>query len=209
MTGAALEAPALKANLGADLEADQGVDLETDLGADLEADLESRFGAFVAENAERARRLAWQLVGGDAAAAEDIAQEAFVKSYRSLSRFRGDASLGTWFYRILVREAHNYRRWKAVRDLWGGSSDLEVTDPSPAPSGDPLLRRRITVALDKLTRKQREAFVLVHEEGFTTREVAQMLNRSPGTVKTHLHRALQALRRDLGDLRESTGERTT
>ena len=185
MTGAALETPAL------------------------EADLENRFGAFVADNAERARQLAWRLVGGDQATAEDIAQEAFVKAYRSLNRFRGDSSLETWFYRILVREAHNYRRWKRVREFWGGTSSPEAPDPSPTPPGDLLLRRRIETALGRLTRNQRNAFVLVHEEGFTTREAAQMLNRSQGTVKTHLHRALQALRRDLGDLRESTGERVT
>jgi len=172
----------------------------------LEADLESRFGAFVGENLERAHRLAWRLVGGDEAAAEDVAQDAFVKAYRSLDRFRGESSLGTWFYRILVREAQNYRRWRALRELWGGLSNQEAPDPSPEPSGDPLLRRRITEAVEGLSRRQREAFVLVHEEGFTMREVAEMLDRSEGTVKTHVQRALQSLRRELGDLGEWTGE---
>jgi RNA polymerase sigma-70 factor (ECF subfamily) len=174
----------------------------------LEADLEDRFGAFVGENLERAHRLAWRLLGGDEAAAEDVAQDAFVKAYRSLDRFRGEASLGTWFYRILVREAQNYRRWRALRELWGGLSNQEAPDPASATPGDPFVRRRITAALDGLSRKQLEAFVLVHEEGFTMREVAELLGRSEGTVKTHVQRALQALRRELGDLRESTEEDT-
>jgi len=172
----------------------------------LEADLEDRFGVFVGENLERARRLAWRLVGGDEAAAEDVAQDAFVKAYRSLGSFRGEASLGTWFYRILMREAQNYRRWRALRELWGGLSSQEGPDPDPAILGDPFVRRRITAALQGLSRRQREAFVLVHEEGFTMREVAELLDRSEGTVKTHVQRALQALRRELGDLRESTEE---
>ena len=74
--------------------------------------LEERFSALVASHRERALRLAWRLVGGDEAAAEDVAQEAFVSAYRALPRFRGDARLETWFYRILVNQAHRYRRWR-------------------------------------------------------------------------------------------------
>ena len=62
-----------------------------------ESDLELQFAEFVATHRERARRLAWRLVGGDAAAAEDVAQEAFVRAWMGLGRFRGEASLGTWF----------------------------------------------------------------------------------------------------------------
>jgi len=51
-------------------------------------ELEQRFRLFVASHRERARRLAWRLVGGDDAAAEDVVQDAFVKAYRALDRFR-------------------------------------------------------------------------------------------------------------------------
>lgn len=188
---------------------DLGAMAETSLQAPaLEADLERRFATFVADHFERARRLAWRMIGGDEAAAEDVAQEAFVKAYRGLGRFRGDASLATWFYRILVREAQSHRRWRSVRELWGGISDADAPDPGAPALGDPALRRRVLRALDRLSRSQRDVFVLVHEEGFTTREAAQLLGRSQGTVKIHLHRALQALRRDLGDLRKPTGGET-
>jgi RNA polymerase sigma-70 factor (ECF subfamily) len=53
-----------------------------------------------------------------------------------------------------------------------------------------------------LSAGQREAFVLVHMEGMTVVEAAETLNRAPGTIKSHLHRALKALRAELGDLRE-------
>ncbi len=162
-------------------------------------DLEQRFETFVASHRQRAVRLAWRLLGGDDAAAQDVVQDAFVCAYRGLGRFRGEASLATWFYRILVRQAHNHRRWRAVRELWTYSHE-DPPDPAAAPAGDPALRRRIAAALGALTRRQREAFVLVHMEGFTVREAAALMGSREGTVKSHLHRGLQHLRRELADL---------
>ena len=177
-----------------------------EMGA-LPAEREACFSAFVALQRDRARRLAWRLVGGDEAAAEDVTQEAFIRAYQALDRFRGEASLETWFYRILVRQAHNYRRWRAVRALWHSESAAEPADPTSAVQGDPGLRRRIAQALDQLSRRQREAFVLVHLEGFTVQECADFLGKPSGTVKSHLHRALVRLRAELADLDDGTGER--
>ena len=67
-----------------------------------EMELEQRFAELVAAHRDRALRLAWRLVGGDDAAAEDVAQDAFVRAWRGLPRFRGEASLATWLYRIVV-----------------------------------------------------------------------------------------------------------
>ena len=172
----------------------------------LPAEREECFSAFVALQRDRARRLAWRLVGGDEAAAEDVTQEAFVRAYQALDRFRGEASLETWFYRILVRQAYNYRRWRAVRTLWQQESEAEPADPTPVAQGDPGLRRRIAQALDHLSRRQREAFVLVHLEGFTVQECADFLRKPSGTIKSHLHRALVKLRAELADLNEGTGD---
>lgn len=171
--------------------------------ADL-TDVEARFAAFVSTHGERARRLAWRLVGGDAAAADDVAQDAFLRAWHGLARFRGEARLDTWFYRILVRQAASHRRWRAVRDRFGGHA------PEDPPGGtettaDPVLRRRIADALDRLSRGQREAFVLVHLEGFSVSEAAQVLGKAPGTLKSHLHRALSTLRRELEDLAPESG----
>jgi RNA polymerase sigma-70 factor (ECF subfamily) len=162
-----------------------------------ELDREARFTAFAATQRERALRLAWRLVGGDAAAAEDVAQEAFVKAWRGLARFRDEAALSTWFYRILVRQAYSHLRWQRVRRRFAADAPEDAPDPSPAPSRDPHLQRRIAEALAALPRTQRDAFLLVHLEGFSVGEAAEIMGRAPGTLKSHLHRARTALRRRL------------
>jgi RNA polymerase sigma-70 factor (ECF subfamily) len=166
-------------------------------------DREERFGAFVASHRERAVRLAWRLVGGDAGVAEDVTQDAFVRAWRALPRFREEAKLETWFYRILVRRAADHRRWRGVRERWASGADAEAAPARPQAPGDPALRRRIAAALDRLTRRQRECFVLIHLEGFTITETARLLGKPTGTVKSHLHRALAKLRLALADLREN------
>ena len=166
----------------------------------VDPELERRFEALVHSHRERARRLAWRLVGGDAAAAEDVTQEAFVKAFRGLAKFRGEAALETWFYRILVRQAYSYRRWRGVRDFWDSGSTTEPPDPRPDATRDPALQRRIAAALETLTRSQRDVFVLVHLEGFRVRECAELLGKPIGTVKSHLHRALASMRRELADV---------
>ncbi len=167
---------------------------------EIEADRERRFGELVAEQRERAVGMAWRLIGGDQQAAEDVAQEAFLRAYRGLDRYRAEAEMSTWFYRILVNEAQRYRRWRWVRQRLAGEVPDDPEDPRAAHTGDPGLRRRISAALDRLPRGQREAFVLVHLEGFTVREAAELSGRAVGTMKSHLHRALQSLRQDLADL---------
>jgi RNA polymerase sigma-70 factor, ECF subfamily len=157
------------------------------------------FDAFVAEHRDRAVALAWRLIGGDRAAAEDITQEAFLRAYRSLHRFRGEAKLSTWFYRILVNEVKRYQRWRWVRQRRAGESVEEPPDPRPM-AGDPALRQRVAGAMAQLSHGQREAFVLVHLEGFSVREAAQLTGRANGTIKSHLHRALRRLREQLADL---------
>lgn len=171
----------------------------------MNADREQVFHAFVNSHRERAVRLAWRLTGGDAAAAEDVVQDAFCKVYNALPQFREESSLATWYYRVLVRQAHKYRRWRAVRERWSRIWKNEVPHPSLGDPPDPGLRHRIAQALDHLPRGQREAFVLVHLEGFTVSEAAELLKKSPGTVKSHLHRGLHALRTALADLKPPGG----
>ncbi len=161
---------------------------------------EARFAEFVAEHRERAVGLAWKLMSGDADAAEDVAQEAFVKAWRALPGFREEARLSTWFYRILVRQAHSHRRWLKVKRMVG-LSGLEQSVDTFRDSG---LGRRITKGLDQLSTGQREVFVLVHLEGFTVKEAAELLGKAEGTCKSHLHRALKAMRSELDDLWEAS-----
>ena len=161
---------------------------------------EEQFRDFFREHVDRAHRLAWRLLDRDSVAAEDVVQDAFAKAYRGLHRFRGDAKLSTWFHTILVRECRSHRRRQAVRDRLRGAAPPDPPDPRHSPPGDPALRSRLAAALEQLSGGQRDVFVLVYLEEMTLRESAAILGRSEGTIKTHLHRALQKLRSQLDDL---------
>jgi RNA polymerase sigma-70 factor (ECF subfamily) len=173
-------------------------------------DRESRFQKLVEDERERIVAMAYHLVGGDREAAKDVAQEAFLKAYQALPGFREEASLRTWLIRIVINQAHKYRRSLAIRSRlgiiqsWFGSKDnMEPAAPGPLPDRQVqefANRARIAAALGKLSAGQRSAFALVHLEEMTVAEAAQVLKKSPGTVKSHLHRALIQLRRDLADL---------
>src|SRR5437867_1065433 len=88
------------------------------VGGEVDSDLEQRFDAFVNDYRDRAVGIAWRMLGGDGAAAEDVAQEAFARAYRALAGFREDAKLSTWFYRILVNEVRRHQRRGALRRMW-------------------------------------------------------------------------------------------
>lgn len=77
------------------------------------------FAEFVDARRDRAVGLAFRLLGeSDRAIAEDVAQNAFLRAYRALGGFRGESSMETWFYRILVREVQRHRRWESIRRLF-------------------------------------------------------------------------------------------
>lgn len=161
------------------------------------------FPALARAHRRRALRLAWRLCGGDAAAAEDVVQEALVRAHSALHTLRDAGAFEPWLTRIVVRQAATWRRKRAVLERLSALGLVQpVPDPRPAPQGDPALRQRIATALDHLSRGQREAFVLVYMEGWTAREAADILGKAPGTVKSHLARALRSLRSELADLEE-------
>lgn len=167
-----------------------------------EVSLEQRFALLVARHRERVIRLAWRLSGGDRATAEDLAQEAFVRAWEALPQFREEAALSSWLYRIVTRLAANHRRWSGVRTFWHGVLGAGRSDAVDPVLGDAALRRRLDEALSRLSVGQREAFVLVHLEGFTLQEAAGITGRAEGTLKSHLHRALTTLRTELAALIE-------
>ena len=106
-----------------------------------------------------------------------------------------------------MREVQRHRRWRALRELVGGVAE---TAPEPADeraNGDPGLRARIVAALERLSPAQREVFVLVHLEEQSVAETAAVLGKAIGTVKSHLHRALESLRLELADLAREERER--
>ncbi len=161
------------------------------------SDRAERFERFVAQHHPRAVRMAYRLVGGDQAAAEDVTQEAFLRAHRALGTFREDSELSTWFYRILVRQASNYRRKMGTKRRV--QAFLGFDDRVEAKRTDPLLRDAIAEALKHLSDSQRTVFVLVHLEQFTVADAAVTMDCAIGTAKSHLHRALKSLRNTLSE----------
>src|ERR1043165_8994578 len=149
----------------------------------------------------------------DAEEARDLTQETFLRVFQSIDRFRGDADLKTWIYRIAVNQARNRWRWwrRRRRDV---TISLDATDEnheqplaatpahdnSPSPRQQPLAREReaqLREALGGLRRSYREAVVLRDVEGFSYEEIAQTLQISIGTVKSRISRGRLELRQQL------------
>jgi RNA polymerase sigma-70 factor (ECF subfamily) len=127
-----------------------------------------------------------------------VLQRAALKAFQSWDRSGDVASRGLWFRRIVVNQARDHWRREATLGklkAWLARSPRNTSRDIR----DPLLPGRLRRALASLTLPQREAFVLVHLYEHTVHEVAMMTGRAPGTIKSHLHRALRALRQELAD----------
>jgi len=149
----------------------------------------------------------------DAEDARDLTQETFLRAFQSIDRFRGDATLKTWIYRIAINQARNRWRWwrrrkREVTVSLDGNGDhreqpLAVTlasRNSPSPEQETLARERegrLREALIGLRHSYREAVILRDVEGFSYEEIAQMLQISIGTVKSRISRGRVELRRQL------------
>jgi RNA polymerase sigma-70 factor, ECF subfamily len=138
------------------------------------------------------RALAYGLLG-DRGLAEDVAQEAFLKAWRGLARFRGDASFSTWLYTIARRAALDEVRRPAVRTV----PVDEVAGLADQRAGDPELRGDLERALQALDRAHREAFLLVAVLGLSYKEVAEMAGCPAGTVASRVFRARGKLAAEL------------
>ena len=149
----------------------------------------------------------------DGEEARDLTQETFLRAFQSINRFRGDASLKTWIYRIAINQARNRWRWwrRRKRDVTvslDATSDerdrpLAATlpnDNSLSPEQETLAREReaqLRNALLELSSSYREAVILRDVEGFSYEEIAETLQISIGTVKSRISRGRLELRRQL------------
>jgi RNA polymerase sigma-70 factor (ECF subfamily) len=138
----------------------------------------------------RAVRLAAHILRQRPEEAEDIAQEAFVRAFRSLPQLRGDGGYGPWLYRIVVRLCLDRQR----RAHWNREVSPETKPVETAafdlPAGDAVdTRLLVTMLLDRLTPPLRAALVLREIEGLEYDEIAQTLGVPVGTVRSRLHSA--------------------
>jgi RNA polymerase sigma factor (sigma-70 family) len=149
-------------------------------------------------------RTAYAIVGS-AADAEECAQDAFVKAYRALGRFRRDAPFRPWLLRIVANEARNRRRalGRRARATERAFVAHAVSgDAAPSPETDVIdgeQRESLFAAVDRLSDDERLAILARYVLGLTDEETAAALGVRRGAVKMRVFRALNRLRDELGE----------
>lgn len=147
--------------------------------------------------------------------AQDAYQEAFLKAYRKLDTFRFQCRFHTWLYRIATNVCLDHLRRRRARPEFGvfesdhdtGRSPLQLAaDPRPSSSPEQMLgsaeiSRRIKVALDTLSDRERLVFTLRHHEGMRLRQIGETCSMSEESAKQCLFRATKKLRKELQDVR--------
>ena len=172
---------------------------------------EDAFAELVERHQDRAFSLAYRLTGNRDDAAEAV-QEAFLKAFRGLDGFRGEAVFYTWFFRIVVNVVRSRQRFRAVRPTeysldgaGGGDCGSDARGPAvsqvagreaePSAEAERLERKALLErALAKMDVEQRMMIVLRDIDGRDYAEIAGLLECPRGTVKSRLHRARLALR---------------
>ncbi len=141
----------------------------------------------------------------------DIAQEAFLKAYRALGRFRGESAFYTWLYRIAVNTAKNYLAAQRRRPM---DVELDLQDPeqfelhamlreTDTPEGVAMsheLHETVARAIDALSDDLRTAIVLRELDGMSYEEIAQTMDCPVGTVRSRIFRARDAIGKKIGTL---------
>ncbi len=182
--------------------------------AELKAGSESAFAWLVAQYHQPIYSLIARTIQNQSEAA-DLTQEVFVKVYRGIGNFHGDASLRTWIYRIALHEASNQRRW------WGRHKKQEITietecgehfdgsgiflkdmlvDQHDSPfemCAQQEIRERVEEEIRKVPEPFRTVVILRDIEGFGYEEIAEILNANLGTVKSRLMRGRAQLKKQL------------
>jgi RNA polymerase sigma-70 factor (ECF subfamily) len=141
----------------------------------------------------------------------DITQEAFIKAYRALPRFRGDSAFYTWLYRIAVNTAKNYLAAQRRRptdieldmqdpDQYGLHAKLKETDTPEAVALSHELQETLEQAIDALPDDLRTAIILRELDGMSYEEIAETMDCPVGTVRSRIFRARDAISKKVGTL---------
>ena len=152
------------------------------------------FADLLREHDDAMRGLAWQLLL-DRTAMDDALQDAYVRAFRGLATFRGDAAFSTWLYRIVYRTCIDHLRTRRRH-----ASLDEIGEPPVPGDATAVIDHRLALegALADLSPEHRAVVLLVDREGYSYDDVAEMLGIAPGTVASRLSRARSALRAALG-----------
>jgi RNA polymerase sigma-70 factor, ECF subfamily len=187
-------------------------DTDQQLVERVQAGDKAAFNLLVLKYQHRVLKLVSRFVS-DAAEAEDVAQEAFLKAYRALASFRGDSAFYTWLYRIAINTAKNALVSSRRRPV---DFDLDLQDPeqydrhaklkeADTPEGVLLTEEIRTVverAMEQLPEDLRTAIVLRELEGLSYEEIAEAMDCPVGTVRSRIFRAREAIDKKLKPLLE-------
>ena len=159
--------------------------------------------------------IAYQMLDGDAEEARDRTQDAFLKAFRNIRRFKGKSSFYTWLYRIVINTCidarRRHRRWKEIFFPWRFEKNKDEAPENSLeefadanPNSDPLatasgrqLEDDVKSALKKLSKRQRTIFQLKVFQEMSIAEIAEAMELAEGTVKTHLFRATRTVQKQL------------
>lgn len=179
------------------------------------------YGLLVLKYQRRIQRLVGRMVR-DVDLVEDIAQETFIRAYRALHQFRGDAQFYTWLYRIAVNTAKKFlmdlKRNPTVSDRAGGFTDDDETsapqyEPTTDETPESVLAAKeigavVNMAMDALPEELRQAVVLREMEGLSYEEIALAMDCPIGTVRSRIFRAREAISSKIKPLLDKqTGKR--
>lgn len=176
---------------------------------------QSAFETLVARHSGHAYQIAYSFLNSKEDA-EEVVQDAFVRIYRNLMNFRGDAEFTTWMYRIVTNLCNNKYRWNKVRSIGknisidapletsassgSGSLKLDLPDDRMQPDKQVAfneLREKLDKAMAELPESYREAVMLRNVQDLDYEQIAAMLNCAVGTVKSRINRGRELLRQAL------------
>lgn len=165
---------------------------------------EEAFGVLVKKYRTKVFNLAYSLTR-DRDAADDLAQESFIKAYFALPRFKLKSGFGTWLYRIAMNTVKDYLRKKSrIREVAFGKEiehlviQEDEMERKEKKQQEEQNRRLVHEAIQSLPEKYQLILSLRDIQGFSYGEIADILNISPGTVDSRLHRARKSLRKKIG-----------
>ncbi|HVM61894.1 MAG TPA: sigma-70 family RNA polymerase sigma factor [Verrucomicrobiae bacterium] len=174
---------------------------------------EAAFDELVVRHQQRAFNVAFQVLR-DREDAMEVAQDAFVRIYRSVNDFRGECEFTTWLHQIVVNLARNKHRWwrrrgrqasvslDATRELADGEMPMQMAASGDTPDVETVKAEfveRLSHKMEELPQKLREVLVLRNVEGLSYEQIATVLDCSIGTVKSRIARGREALRESMQD----------
>lgn len=157
------------------------------------------FDLLVRLHQDRIYNLAFRITG-NREDASDAAQDAFVRAYQALSRYRADAAFSTWLYRIATNAALDLVRRRPAHQPVELSAEHRASDDPEAAASRREVTRRVHAALGHLAVEYRTAVVLRDLQGLAYDEIARILQVPLGTVRSRLARGREAMRAQLTDL---------